>query len=235
MKSHNASFCKPDKCLAWLVLVILLAMPLCLAETFGGYPSGNPVKLVFSCQNSTYLNISKIYLYPNSTFMINGETATTRAGSTYNYTLDSGNTTIIGTYVVVYHCDLNGVDTPSNAYYTINSSGFTMSTSQGMMMVLLLVAIAFLAFLFFYFGVKTENITLKIFCLAMSVLFIIFMFGYGYNVANIMLGEYPSITGGMSSIYILMIVLLSAGGAGLMLWLIAYIFTLWSKHRGFRD
>lgn len=228
------------KFIMWLIIVCLVAtfmiMPFRIkAETFGSYPASSKVPLTFSCQNSTYLNISRIYIYPNGTNIINIETITSKAGNVYNYTVSSDNTTNIGTYVVAYHCNLNAIDTPANSYFTIDNSGYSFSTGDSIVLIMAFAAIGILVLVFFVYGMKSENPVVKIFCFGLAVLFIVFLFGFGYNIFNTILGKYPSMAGSLNSIYILLIVLLTCAGAGLMLWLIAFAMTSWSKYRGFKD
>jgi hypothetical protein len=223
---------------AWLafgiciICTILLAASVASAESFGTYPINSNVSLIFSCQNSSYLNISRVSTYPNSEVIINSEKSATRINSVYNYTIPASNNSIIGTYIVNYHCDVNGIDTPSVSSYDINNTGFQFSTGDAMILILAFVAIGILVLIFFTFGIKQENPVLKIFCLAMATMFLVFLFGYGYNMFNLLLGKYPAMSSGLSNIYVVLIALLTVGGIGLVVWLLYFAMTMWWKHRG---
>ena len=231
---------KELKFILWGLLICLILtfiiMPLRVkADSFGTYAVNTNVPLYFSCQNSTYLNISKVYLYPNGTNVISSETQTTKSGNVYNYTIKGANVSNIGNYVVYYHCDLNNQDTPSAGDFIVDNSGYSFSTSDSIILLLAFAIIGILILVFFTFGVKNENITIKIFCLSMATLFLVLLFGYGYYVFNQILGKYPVLASGMNNIYVLLVILLSAGGVGIVLWLIFYVLNLWWKYRGFRD
>lgn len=224
-----------------ILLLICLALTFVImpfrikAESFGTYIINTNVPLSFSCQNSTYLNISRVYIYPNGTNIINQETATTKAGNVYNYTIASSSISNIGTYVVNYHCDTNGLDTPAPASFFVDNSGYSLSTGDSILLIMAFLAILILAIIFFAYGIHHKVQAIKIFCLAMSVLFVVFAFGFGFNIFNQILGKYPAMSSSLSGIYTLLTVLLIVGGVGIVVWLIAFAMNSWWKYRGFRD
>jgi len=110
----------------YLMIALCLVLPLINADTFGTYPRNSNIDLNFQCQNSTYLNITKIYT--NKLTYVNIETETTKYGNNYNYTFL--NNSVIGIYNVNFHCDLNGIDTPIPSYFEISSDGNTLSMIQ---------------------------------------------------------------------------------------------------------
>ena len=217
-----------------LMLVICLVIPLVNAESFGTYAQNSNVTLIFSCQNSTFLNISKIFITPSNVVILNEETQTTKSSNVYNYTVQSSNTTNLGDYYVYYHCDINGIDTPSASYFTINNSGYDLSTSESLIMMLGFIGLLILSGTFFIFGGLIQHTGSRVFLYSMSVVLTVFSMGYGYSMSKILIGKYSLLVESFGSLYNILIYLLIAGGFGIIMFLIAYAFDAFYRHRGLK-
>jgi len=116
--------------------------------SFGTFKQGENINLNFQCQNSTYLNISKIYT--NQNIYINSETITTKSGDNYNYTFL--NSSELNTYYVRYHCDLNGIKTPVSSSFIITTTGKESPT--GITFIFFYIIIFILFFIYFFYAVN---------------------------------------------------------------------------------
>jgi len=98
---------KMDKNIILLCLALLILLPTGLA-----YKTGETLNWTQGCPNSTYANITAIYLEDGSqTFLLKGEYSMTEfTDDFYEYNFD--NTTREGQYRILGHCDIDGIKTP---------------------------------------------------------------------------------------------------------------------------
>jgi hypothetical protein len=89
-----------------LAFVLLLSFATAQQQTLGTFKQGEPINLLQTCSNCTYVNISAVQ-NPNSNIILSN-VLMTKIGSSYNYTIGSQN--ILGTYTVCGIGDLNGVN-----------------------------------------------------------------------------------------------------------------------------
>jgi len=108
-----------------LGIFIFWCINLVNASTLGAYKQNECVKLIQTCGNCSYVNISSVN-YPNSTQIL-GQVKMTKIGTLYNYTFC--NTTTIGAYIVNGFGDDDGIITPFNYDFKINAIGFDSSDS----------------------------------------------------------------------------------------------------------
>jgi hypothetical protein len=181
--------------------------------------------------NCTFNNITAI-MYPNKSY-ITINAPMTKSGTYFNYTFC--NTSVLGQYIVNGVGDNDGQVKPFNYYFLVTTSGYEATLTQGFMVFFIFGVVIILGILFFIIGIKTDMVGLKLFFLSMTVILMVFLIGYIVNVANITLGEFPSLTSGFTPLYILFIALLTVGAVGLIVYLIAYSFHAFYKTRGWRD
>jgi len=112
MKTNTKKFLLPSKFIS-LCLFILFFISFASAsfgftdlKNIGLYNQGEEIKLIQTCSNCTYINITTIKL-PDGSILDFDETMT-KDGTTYNWTLDSSHTSLIGEYTVNGIGDLNG-------------------------------------------------------------------------------------------------------------------------------
>ena len=95
------------KLLIFILPFLLISMVIADTETLPRAKYNQCVDLPQTCSNCTYSNISTIR-YPNGVILYN-ETAMTKRGISYNYTLCRTN--YQGDYIVCGHSDVDGIDT----------------------------------------------------------------------------------------------------------------------------
>ena len=110
------------KILLTLVLgIFLLSFASAEIQTLGTFKQDNSISLIQICASCTFNNITSVN-NPNS-FQIVGEQVMTKVGSVYNFTLSSGNTSVLGEYIVNGIGDLDGTNTIWTYNFFITADG----------------------------------------------------------------------------------------------------------------
>ena len=179
------------------------------------------------CSNSTILKLNSEY--PNGSNALDNKQLT--ANPTYfNITLP---TDALGIYNdILVSNTTNG--TITEFCHEVTFTGYKLDTSKSIVLFIGLGIMLLIGIMLFTFGIYTKGI-IKVFSLGLSILIIVFSVGYTINILNIGLGEYSTLLGSFNGLYILLIGLLSAGGIGILLFLVYAAFEYFNKQRGFKD
>ena len=220
------------KLLLTLVLVsFLISFASAEIQTLGTFKLGEDINLIQTCANCTFNNITSI-LSPNSTEII-GTFQMTKVGSVYNFTLNSGNTTQLGEYIINGIGDLDGVNTIWNYNLFVTPSGAKRinqgegNTLFGIIIILVLVTI--------FFSISTmyiKNPAFKVFLGSMSILMLISTIGFGVTIMQQLFGTNPTLISGFSLFFRLFMILLGAAGIGLVIFLVVFALKMFNKSRG---
>lgn len=135
------------------ILILAVVLMLSLLPVISAEQVNKDILIDFSCSNSTYGNISYIKNLVTGSYLINTETTTTKNNNHYNYTLNSSLNDKIGVLEIVYHCNVNGID--SNSGYTIEITGNGKSEPDGIIVVLFIIAFLILVGLSCYLALYT--------------------------------------------------------------------------------
>lgn len=127
---------KMKKLLILMLGICLISFASAEIQTLGTFKIGTDVNLIQICANCTYNNITSV-LSPTSQEVI-GNFEMTRDGSVYNFTLSSGNLTVIGEYIVSGIGDLDGTDTIWTYNFFMTPSGF--ANTYGFYIIILLIS-----------------------------------------------------------------------------------------------
>jgi hypothetical protein len=223
-------------CLAILVgIMILVGIQFVSAET-ELQPINQDVGLRFTCTlNDAIPSAGTLYnitiSYPNGSTYLNNVQTTAQGNGAFNYTT---NFSEIGLYKVQSFCYDGTYSYSSEDYYEVTNTGNKLDTPKTIVIFIGLGIMALIGILLFIFGLYTKGI-IKIFVLGLSILMIVFSVGYTINVLNIALGEYTNLTTSFGGLYLLLTILMSVAGMGLIVFLIYYGFTAFNKSRGFGD
>lgn len=211
------------------ILILLLAsIFICsfASATLGTFKQNDCFQIVVP-SNATSVNLTNVNTpSPNSTIIISNR-AMQKTGSLFNYTFC--NTTILGTYTYGF-CYNDGQCFGND--FIISGSGQVVTQSQitliSIGIIVMLIVVAF----FFILSLLFKHPGTKIFLMAISVLTLIVVIGIIASNAQVYLAEFPGLASLYSQYYIVVICLAGAAMAGLILWLVYYSFTLFSKSRG---
>ena len=112
--------------LAIIVGIFLISLVGATQQSLGTFKQGDDVRLVQTCGNCTYNNISTV-LFPNSTIAISN-VEMTRDDTFYNYTFY--NTSIMGRYIVNGFGNPNGEKVSWVYDFEITGTGFEFNQSR---------------------------------------------------------------------------------------------------------
>jgi hypothetical protein len=218
-------------------LILILFISICLIgmasaiSDLGAVKQNACIQIPQSYANSTYTNITTIQLPDKSILNLNAAMQNNGLG-TYNYTFC--NTSQLGTYIVTTCTDVDGSNPcQSNNYiFEVNGSGQIVSQPQILLLIIGLVIMIIVAAFFFVLSNILQHPGSKIFTMGMSILTLIVLIGLIASNASVYLAEFPSIVSIYNNYYILITIMAGAGVAGLVVWLIWYALTTFSKSRG---
>ena len=110
------------KILLTLILgMFFISMASAEIQTLGTFKQGDDINLIQTCASCTFNNITSV-LDPKGNQVI-GEFGMTKVGTVYNFTLTSGNATILGTYIYNGVGDIGGTNTIWNIDFILTADG----------------------------------------------------------------------------------------------------------------
>ena len=179
------------------IFIVLLSLVVSMSFVIGEdrslpypLPQDSCGNLVQTCDNCTYVNITKV-LAPNSSAILLGQFPMTKNGTEYNYTFCS--TSSLGTYFYTTCGDLGGVLTCQNVDFEVTPDGLRFTSEQSTLYIILLILMVSVFLIFIYGFIKLEwkhhrdqdNIILavnwkklgKVACASFSYLTLMWIFG----------------------------------------------------------
>ena len=215
--------------IAILCLTIILGSLLYVgiaSASLGTFKQNDCVNIVTNL-NTSYVNISVLSdPSPNSTVIITNQAMTKIGETSFNYTFC--NTSKMGTYTYGY-CNADG-DCYSNDFI-INGSGQIVTSEQITLLLTGIVILLVFATFFFILSFIFKHPGPKIFFMALSALTLIVIIALIVSNYQVYLAEYPTINSIFSNYYVLMMILAGVAMMGLVVWLIYYAVTQFSKLR----
>jgi len=224
------------------MIFLMATIPMVSAEV---YQQDEIIDLKIPCFNNDYsscdssTNCTITILYPNATiFVYQNMTYNTNY---YNYTIQ-GNASALGTYTGTMACDGADEDGFYNFDFLITATGNEFSLQHGLLILGQIIFLIFLICIFIYasslFGKedkkgKKNGISLKIFFLGLASLTMFVLVGFILNASQKLISEFPTFISNYQAIYTLFIMLMTAGGIALIVWLIVYSLQKFNATRGF--
>ena len=167
-----------------ILLLSILCLPLILAQDYLPQKIDTSLDLVISSNNATQCNISSIQYSDGSAILL--ILNMTRIGNDFNYTIDSGNFSLLGDICFGIACvdSIANIETGSICR-TVTPNGVVQSTAQGIGGAVFLGLMLVLTFIFGWTGFKLAESDklwiLGIFFLFLSVLFMVYDVWLGYE------------------------------------------------------
>jgi len=137
--------------LSLFIISILLILPSINAS----YKFNTDIELTQTCNNCTSCNVTKV-IAPDRTILITNQNMT-KDGTSYNYTLQSTNTSQFGEYEWTYECGNEVEMKVGSKFFEVSSIGITQTTSQGISSAIYLVLMIVLTVMFSYFSIRLYN------------------------------------------------------------------------------
>ena len=187
--------------------------------------------LIQQCDSCTFVNLSSV-TFPNGT-TLNYDLFMTKTGTTYNFTFNQSSD--IGSYFYSVIGDKDGGLIEETICFEITQTGRDLDTPQGIIIVGLFFILFLISIAFFYGGENTEYRPVKIFLTSLGWLFLMFIVGIAVNVVQQLLTVVATLEGTFSILYTLMLILTSAWGIGLIVYIIYMSMRQFYAHRGLVD
>lgn len=187
--------------------------------------------LIQVCDTCTFVNISSV-TFPNGSFIVY-EQEMTKTGKTYNFTFNDSSQ--LGTYNYFVYGDKGGGSEGEPLCFEITPTGGDLDLPQSIVIVGLFLILLFLSIVFLVWGNKIDYLPFKIFVTSLGGLFMMFNIGVATNVVIQLLTVGAVLSGTFSSLYTLMLILTSAWGIGLIVYIIYMSVRQFYSHRGLID
>ena len=222
-----------------LVLILFSIVPV-FAQLDPSYrfEQNTNTTLVVLCNNDTVglcdssvtcnINVQK----PNTTIIFNNESMDFMNPGRFGINLSQDNNDQIGFYTAGGSCVLGTSALDFNFLYEVTPTGHSLTTSQGIILTLGMLFILFVGFVFLFISGKSETLPIKITSLGFGLLLVVFSIGYSLNVMNQVAGEFASVNTLFSKFYVMLTLLLIAGGLALAMFLLVFAFKSFNKLRG---
>ena len=130
---------------------------------------------------------------------------------------------------------MNTISTQQSCTFEVTPTGNELDIPQSIIVIGLIFVLILLTSAFLYFGNEIEYVPFKIFLISLGSLFLMFTVGVSLNTITqlMILGSVFSAT--FVNLYRLMLILISAGGIGLMLFIIYVAVKQFYSYRGLID
>ncbi len=202
--------------------------------SIGSVKQGDTIQLTQVCRGGcTDVNLTKV-MFPNQSVALLGQFPMGENGSNYNFTFS--NTDTLGNY----NYDVEGVDPNSivvgqSCSFKVTPTGNDLDNPQSIIVVGLIFVLILLTGSFLYFGKEVEYVPFKIFLISMGSLLLMFTVGVSVNTITelMIIGSVFAAT--FVNLYRLMLILISAGGIGLMLYIVYMSVKQFYSYRGLMD
>ncbi|KKM74217.1 hypothetical protein LCGC14_1402590 [marine sediment metagenome] len=183
------------------------------------------------CSGTTLCNTS--IFSPSGEIILQGVLGTQATDlSFFNWTVNSTQSSNLGQHQVGGFCKDGSVTQIIDFDFNITPTGLELDTAQGILVLGLILVLIILTFSFLLFGLKIENIPFKIFLTSIGALFLMLTIGISLNIVEslmILMGVFSST---FVALYRLSLILVSAGGIGLMLYIVYMSVKQFYSYRG---
>ena len=159
----------------YVTLLISLVFTLFLIQTtsalLGTYQEKTTIDLIQTCDNCTYCNLTSIK-YPNGTNILTN-VEMTRDGTYFNYLLDGGNITTVGTYTYYYDCG-NVVESRTGGIdFEVTITGDETPVGSSYILGAIFIIVFGIGWFFLFLSIQMDEPGPKIFFLLSSFVFLL--------------------------------------------------------------
>lgn len=217
------------KILLFLMIGMFLLSFTSSLDSQGTGTVGENFTFIQTCDSASYITLSTLQSPNRSAESINVNMTSIGGGAfQYNFT-----DLVSGRYDVTGISD--GCTKTFSTYFNITPTGSDFDTSQGIMTLGLLLVLIFLTSVFLFFGVKIEYVPFKIFLTSLGVLFLMLTIGISVNTIKELMLVNSIFSATFVNLYRLMLILVSAGGIGLIVYLVYVSLRQFYSYRGLID
>lgn len=164
------------------MIVCFLVIPLISAETLGAVKKGDCISIIQTCDNCTYVNITRVTINNQNLSYPNLMMSQPVQGN-YNYSYC--NNSVLGNYIITTCGDLNGNYQCESFDYKVTNSGYIQTVPESLGLLGYLMVYIFLTMFLVVLGVYLTNSDylwiLGIFFIFLSLLLLIYDSWLGYE------------------------------------------------------
>lgn len=190
---------------------------------------GQNFTFVQTCDDATYITLSTLQ-YPNRSVKSINTNMTSIGGGSFQFNFTD---TVLGRHDVTGISD--GCTKTFATFFDVTPTGQQFDTQQSLIVFGLIIILLSLSAVFLLFGNKTEYLPFKIFLTSLGVLLLMLTTGVAVNTIKELMLVGSVFTATFVNLYRLMLILVSAGGIGLMLYIIYMSVRQFYSHRGLLD
>lgn len=173
--------------------------------------------------------------YPNETTLIDSESMTNNDNGIFNITINESLLSLVSNYNWDLFCCDGTECGEGHGTFVVTPTGIQFDEGQGLIVVGIIIILSLVALSLLYFSLKIEYIPFRIFLTALGFLFLMFTVGIGVNIINELMISGAVLSSSIINLYRLMLILVSAGGIGLMLYIITMSVRQFYSYRGLID
>ncbi len=153
----------------------------------------------------------------------------------YKITLLGTNFSDLGLYNYYIYCNNSDIGGFARENFEVTPTGQALDEPQGTIVLGIIILLIFLSGIFFYLGKESKYLPAKIFLISMGVLFLMVTLGVSVIIIKELLIIGSIFTTTFVNLYRLMLILISAGGIGLIVYIIHMAVRQFFSHRGLLD
>ena len=183
--------------------------------------------------DNTTINCSfHLYDHNGSHLVVNENILYEATDKDWEILVEGANFSKTGQYDALVNCESPTYGGFVSYSIEVTPTGKAFDDSQGLVILGLLAMLLFIAWVFLYFGLKIEYLPFKIFLISMGALTILFTVGMSINLIKDLMMVGIVLAASFVSFYRLMLILISAGGIGLIVYIIYMSVKQFWKTRG---
>ena len=166
------------------------------------------------------------FIIDNLEFTVDNDFRVSLAGSNFSE---------LGLYSYYVNCNADNIGGFGREVFEVTQTGEFLDEPQSLIILGLILVLILVTWVFLYFGKEIEYLPFKIFLISLGALFLMFTVGFSLNIIRnlVLVGSVFSLT--FVNLYRLMLILISAGGIGLMVYIIYMSVKQFYSKRGLID
>lgn len=168
---------------------------------------------------------------PNGTNILNNQSMTFNT-TFFNVTLP---TEELGTYSSIIICQSTNSSTSEFTYLVTTSGNPPLNEGEGFTLFSIIIILIVTTIFLLIATIYIKNQAFKIFLGSLSLLMLISTIGFGVTVMQQLFGAFTNLVSGYSLFFRLFVILLTAGGIGLIVFLVVFALKAFNRSRGLID
>lgn len=209
--------------------LFLLSLTTASLDNQGIGVQGQNFTFIQTCDDAEWITLST-HQFPNRSIEVINTNMTSNGGGSFQYNF---------TDIVNGRHDITGISNGCSqtfaTFFDVTNTGSHFDSPQSIMTIGLLLVLIFLTGIFLFFGNKVEYTPFKMFLTSLGILFSMLTTGIAVNAIKELMLVGSVFAGTFVNLYRLMLILVSAGGIGLIVYLVYVSVMQFYSYRGLID